>query len=147
MVDGATLSRHRRGCVGECQSIGDVVSWQHHPAAVGVGDSDRTVGADLFEDPAVPVLDRDAAIGDEAAVVTTGLHLVADECGRPVGQRARVNRSDDLAGVEAQPLRGVVQLGGRLVGGGEHHDVAAFLAQLGLVAARLASLLNVPPPW
>ena len=47
------MGGHRRGGVGERQRVGDVAAWERHPAALFVADTDRAIGADLIDDPAV----------------------------------------------------------------------------------------------
>lgn len=65
-----------------------------------MNDLDGAVGVDVLDRPAVAILDGDAGVGDEAAVVTPGLYLVADQGGQAIGKGDSAGRLDDFAGVE-----------------------------------------------
>jgi hypothetical protein len=58
-------------------------------------------------------------------VVASRLNLVADQSLGAVGGCRLVHRTDDVAGIETEALSRSVELSHRLVGGGEHYDIAA----------------------
>jgi len=101
VVDGAALAGHRRRGVAEGDRLGDVLGRQGHSPSIVVEHRDGAVGLDALDHPPVTVLDRDAGVGGETALVAAGLGLVADHRRCAVGEGRSLDGLDDLVGVDA----------------------------------------------